>query len=464
MIRRPLHWLQILVAVAFESIAAAQPDSQSSAKHLCDQGRAHYNRHEYDEAIEKCLRAYEVEHDFEFLYVPGVAYEVIGKPVEALETLDRYLREGAGHIDKVERRYVEASIARLKTRIGLLIVNVTPPNAAVWVDAIELGKSPVTRQVAVGPHVVWAELEGYQAKHQLVRVQRSATPPVTLALSPLPKPAPPPDAQGQLAIRCSLPDVNVLLDGHSAGRTPFRFPLLASEGQHTLRLERPGYHTQVTRAQVRASTATEIICDLPLDVPILRPGRLEFQVSEAGAEVLVDGRKPPPNGRLPVGLHIVGVRRYGFLPWDRRLYVEANEVNYVTARLIPTPPYLRDFQRRARARRTLSYWLGVGSIGVLGAALGLWGWNETRYSDWQALDSRLKQLVKQNIQPSPNDVRRAHDKMTAIHSVDVVTAALGIAGSLLVAAGTILYFGSEDPAQYSVPVPEAPGGSRPHGP
>jgi len=154
---------------------------------------------------------------------------------------------------------------------------------------------------------------------------------------------------------------------------------------------------------------------------------------------------------LPPGLHSVAIRQYGFEPWVRLLRVDPGSVQHVVVLLTPTPAYVHDIEQRARARRNWSYVLGGAGAAIAGTALGLGLWNSGRYSDWKQRRTALEQAYQgpvadaaaaAQLEQRRNDV---NSQLRSIHSVDIVTAMLGIAGGMLLGSSTLLLLTAVEP-------------------
>ncbi len=76
--------------------------------------RSHYERGAYEAALGEFETAYELSHRAELLYNLYLSTERIGRLDEAIDYLDRYLREGAPAADL--RTQLEARLANLRER------------------------------------------------------------------------------------------------------------------------------------------------------------------------------------------------------------------------------------------------------------------------------------------------------------------------------------------------------------
>jgi hypothetical protein len=410
-------------------------------------GKNSYNSGDYEAAIESFKRAYSAQADNEVLYQLGKAYAMADWPVEAVDAFERYL--SATHVSEARRLEVASAIEGQRRRIGSLIVHVTPDDAVVKVDDGLLGRSAYGTSLPVrqGPHVVSASLDGYLPQVQSVRVRASEPGVVNLVLSPVV----PVTYDGWLAVRCRLPAVTVLVDGRRVATTPVAEPILIPEGAHRLSLERVGYRSQTTTIQISRARAAALDCKLPMVRPLESSGQLSLEFPETDAVVFIDGARSARSELLPPGPHSVQVRHYGFEPWVRQLRVDAGIVHRVDVALTPTRAYLRDIEERARSRRTWSYVLGATGTAIVGTALGIGLWNQGRYSDWNQERRDLERAYQAPVadaEAAAELERRRNDvnsQLRSIHSIDIATAALGVAGGMLLGSGTLLLLTAEQP-------------------
>ena len=443
---------QITSALGFWAIWActapsfAAPPNPTAEAAIRD-GKNSYNSGDYEAAIQSFRLAYTAAAGSEVLYQLGKAYAMADWPVEAVDAFERYL--SATQMSDERRREVANAIEGQRKCIGSLIVQVTPENADVKVDDALLAHNAYAMPLPMrqGPHVVSASLDGYLPQIQSVQVRASKPSVVSLVLSPVV----PLVNDGLLAVRCPLPAVTVLVDNRQVATTPVEEPLFVPEGTHRLSLERAGYQSQNTIIQVSRAKTTTLDCRLPITQPLESSGQLSLDIPVNEALVIIDGSRAERSNPLPPGLHSVAIRQYGFEPWVRLLRVDTGSVQQVKVILTPTPAYVHDIEQRARARRNWSYVLGGAGAAIAGTALGLGLWNNGRYSDWKQKRTALEQAYQvpvadaaaaAQLEQRRNDV---NNQLRSIHSVDIVTAMLGIAGGMLLGSSTLLLLTAEEP-------------------
>ena len=113
-------------------------------------------------ALEQFKSAYEKSPHFAVLYNIGQAQMALGRPIEAIEALTRYLRDGADQVPLSRREQVQAQVALLESRLAELSVTTDRPGALVTVDGREVGKTPLYQPIrlAAGTHTVSIMMDG----------------------------------------------------------------------------------------------------------------------------------------------------------------------------------------------------------------------------------------------------------------------------------------------------------------
>ncbi len=162
----------LLVCATLLVCGTARADANAEARQHFDRALSLVDDGQMAEALIEFQRCYELKPQFQVLYNIGQAYIALARPVEAHDTLVRYLREGGAAIAKARRADVEKEITRQKARIATLTLNVQPAGAAVRVDNQALGTAPLSEvvRVGVGTHTVAASLDGFTAAEASVTV------------------------------------------------------------------------------------------------------------------------------------------------------------------------------------------------------------------------------------------------------------------------------------------------------
>lgn len=148
--------LVVAAGLAAAPRARADEDSRREARAHYEQGLALANRGAYAPALREFRSAYEKSPQFAVLYNIGQAEIAIGHPLEAIDALSRYLREGGDQIAEERRKQVETQIALVKSSLAELVITSSEPGARVTVDGRELGSTPLSEplRVKTGEHEV----------------------------------------------------------------------------------------------------------------------------------------------------------------------------------------------------------------------------------------------------------------------------------------------------------------------
>lgn len=146
-------------------------DDRSAARAAFEAGRRAYETGAFREALEHFQEAYRLAPHPSVRVNIASCYDQLDRPIEALFHYEQFLGE-AGRVAAVQRREVEAAIARLRSRVGAIALQITPDGALVTIDGTETRRTPVPEPVRVvaGSHTVEVQLEGYRPERRTVVV------------------------------------------------------------------------------------------------------------------------------------------------------------------------------------------------------------------------------------------------------------------------------------------------------
>lgn len=136
---------------------------------------------------------------------------------------------------------------------GILIVNVNPSDAQVYIDNIQLTRKEKTegKKLVKGKHSVSAKSSGYEEYKRLVIVEQNKTLELDLELRAIVK------RSGQLHIY-SDPWANLYIDDELIGTTPTPSPVMLGEGRHKVILVRDGYQTHKEYVNIADGTVSRL--------------------------------------------------------------------------------------------------------------------------------------------------------------------------------------------------------------
>jgi hypothetical protein len=463
MIRRTatiaLSLLFIHLAPAPALAAEPSTDAKTEARTRFDRGLALFNDGDNTGALAEFQRAYEVIPNPVVLYNIGLVYAAMNRPADAVEALDRVLKDPRGlsgeRLDRAKKTREEQA-----ARIATIDLSTSVP-ATIAIDNVEVAKTPLSAplRVAGGAHIVEAIAAGFAPARKEVTVAGGRGVAVELKLVPLE------GRLAHLAVRSHLPGADVVVDGEVVGRTPLATSLGVAPGTRNIELRRAGYLTARQSLTLGDGATGEIVLEPEEDADALRKegSALAPAISESQAMIVVDGKPrgiDPRRIALASGLHRVRVERGGFEPLERDVQVPPASVAQVSLVLDPTADTRADFVSHAKTQRT---W-GVIALAV-GGAVTIGGItyfivNQSSKSDAQTKSDDLEQqfATKTGIcdiasglssaDNCNNQRQAALDDVNAAKSRSNVALIGAGAGVVIAGIGTYLLLSSDDPHRY----------------
>jgi hypothetical protein len=387
-------WLASTPAHAQGSAALPpSPDAvKTEARDRFDRGLRLFNDGDNAGALAEFKRAYELIPNTLVLYNIGLVYAAMGRPVEAVDALERVLAApGPVTGDRLARaRQTHDDQA---SRIATLNI-VTSVPAAIEVDGVQVGQSPLSAplRVASGVHVVGALSSGYAPMRKEVTVAGGDKVDVRLDLVQTSA------TTAHVTVKTHLPGADVLVDGQPAGKTPLATSLSVPAGSHLVELRRPGYATAKEQLTLGDGADGEVTLEPSQDESAMASigGTLALDFRESEVSVSIDGK---PRGvyssgyLLPAGPHHLEVARGGFEPTERDVTVDAGVTTTVRIALDPTPETRASYTGRTKAQRTWGIIAIAGGAVIAGGAIGFLVWNAGQKSgDQTAYDTALSNL------------------------------------------------------------------------
>jgi hypothetical protein len=186
---------------------------------------------------------------------------------------------------------------------GKLVVDADVEGAEVWIGGTRRGTTPlVVNDLALGSYDLEVRKPGATTWKQAVVISKGQTlVRATLAAS-LPK-AP---TQGTLSVS-STPAGEVIIDGTSAGMTPFEKALPA--GEYWILVKAPGHKSFEQRLRLEAGKTVTLAPQLAVTA------ELAVESTPTGGTVFVDGKRvgvTPMKLELELGDHVIFIERAGF--------------------------------------------------------------------------------------------------------------------------------------------------------
>ena len=192
-----LSALFLTIAIAGAAHADETPREAAAAHYA--RGIDLANQGLYEAALEQFNNAYIKSPHFAVLYNIGQAQIALGRPLEAITALSKYLRDGVEQVPLSRREQVQAQINLLESRIAELTIATDTTGAVIRVDGREVGRAPLFQPIrlAAGPHTITATLANGaeitrsvvlgEAERQRLQIDLASVAPVA---KPAPLPAP----------------------------------------------------------------------------------------------------------------------------------------------------------------------------------------------------------------------------------------------------------------------------------
>jgi hypothetical protein len=428
----------LIIMTTARGAAADEPASRAAA---------HFNRGvelakqgDLENAASEFEAAHRVSPHPAVLYNLGQTYASLGRPVEAVMTLKRYLAEAA-EVTPARRQEVMDQIAFHEKRIGKLVVSATPPDLQLSVDGRPTSiEGSAGLDVAAGSHVLMARKEGYEPATVVSSVRPRETTEVSIELQALTD-----SSAAWLEISCAVRDAVTYIDGKLVGRTPWNKPIRVDAGRHVLTFSRVGYEGPPTPVDVRGHVRAT--CQLEPSTRLVETLGARLRVSGAprDARMTVDG-KPYRGQLLPPGHHRLQVDSPGYQSWSAALSLPSGRTTVVDVVLAPTPAQRRLMADEARAKRRTFAYVGGGIGAVLcGLAGVMYAVNVESYRAYSADSERLSRDLSRDA-ASPTELNRVGSlasRAAAIERMDYLALTTGLAGVALLGSSVALYFSAE---------------------
>jgi hypothetical protein len=217
---------------------------------------------------------------------------------------------------------------------GTINISSVPAGAAVKLDGLAKGVSPVTLQeLSPGIHIIQLTLAGYDEWKSAVDIPQGQTKNLTVTM--VPKSV---SSTGSVTVSSEPGGALVILDGTPTGQIPANSSLTLSSlapGYHTVALELPGYRPYSTQTNVVSDRISEVSAVL---LPAGK-GTLVISSNPAGAEVTLDnssaGISPVTLSDIEEGNHTVTLNREGYEEYSASTLVSAGNTGRISAELLP---------------------------------------------------------------------------------------------------------------------------------
>ncbi|MCU0677781.1 MAG: PEGA domain-containing protein [Myxococcota bacterium] len=438
-VRSFVVWVTLLLGG--ETVIGQDADTRGAARARFERALQLFDEGRHAEALIEFEAAYALFPDHRVLFNVGNVHEALGRPVEAVDAWERYLREGGEGIHVERRLLVEAALARQRARIGSVTVVTNVEGARLEVDGVEVATLPSSTplRLAIGTYSIGVRAAGHEPSTRRVTVAGESNQRIEVLLERRATEV------GSLRVTGSTPDVLVRVDGREVGRTPLRETVAVPPGMRLVEASRPGYLTFRETVSVEVGQQSDVVVRMELDPEALPEhlGRLRLRLPEPG-RVTLDGRELPSfdDVVVPTGPHELVVEIPGREPARRQIVVEAG------ASSEPRLDWRWTVEERAarvrsaqRARRGGASGAAVGG-GVLLASVATLLWNGAREDELAELRPSYEAcLPSSGLACEGTTVREARRYESLDRSIEVVRGTMLGAltvGAVLITIGAVI--------------------------
>lgn len=177
-------WVSVVVATA-PVAARADDKGKKEAKKLLGQGDALFAKKSYAEALGKYQRAYEAFPSPQIFYPMAQTEEKLGQDLEAILHYEQLISD-APELKADLKAEAQARIGAIEKKLALITFRIVGAGAAVVVDDVEVGSSPLGKPVRVKPgsHTVKVTKDGFKAYVKTLELKAGARHEERVELSP----------------------------------------------------------------------------------------------------------------------------------------------------------------------------------------------------------------------------------------------------------------------------------------
>jgi len=188
------------------------------------------------------------------------------KTAEVIRRVDRTVSGSEERLLSVARALaVELVTGKQTNRVGTLAITVKPKGALVYVDGKAVGITPLAGPLTLeeGAHDIKITKDGFKQSAKQVRITNNTQATLEVALQAVKKVVP----KGYVVLALNNPGAVVTVDGKPAGVTPLSKPIVMTQGDHVLRVEKTGMQPWQKILKIKAKDTIKISAELkPLAV------------------------------------------------------------------------------------------------------------------------------------------------------------------------------------------------------
>lgn len=148
-----MYTIVLTLLAGLLTTTSARADAVSDARSHYERALRFYDEGVYDAALVELTRAYDLNPSFRIVYNIAQAKVAMHDHAGAIESFQRYLREGAGQVPNDRVAAVRAQLSELQQRVGSLTVETDVAGSEVAVDEAVVGTAPLSAAVLVNAGV-----------------------------------------------------------------------------------------------------------------------------------------------------------------------------------------------------------------------------------------------------------------------------------------------------------------------
>jgi hypothetical protein len=230
--------------------AQARPQASAAqkqrARSLFFKGMRLFKKGRYKEAVRAFETSARLVEKAVVVFNLAMSYRAVSDYKQSISAFRRYLRLAGGQVGRKRKKLVEKMIRSMEPKLGRLVLDISPAQAAVLLDGRRLGTAGVksTLEVNPGKHRLTVKKPGYRdhsqtvtvgsGKAQVVRVQLVAKRP----------------QKGKLTLSATAANAMVRIDGKKPRPLPLSVTLPV--GRHRFGVTAPGHRTETFAIEVVA--------------------------------------------------------------------------------------------------------------------------------------------------------------------------------------------------------------------
>ena len=230
-----------------------------AAKAEYEAGRLLYGDGDYAGAALKFQRAYDESKDPRLLWNTAAAEKNLRHYSKVVELVERYVAEAGTRLKAEDRAEADALLTTVRAFISTVTLDVQPEGAAVFVDDVQVGVSPMRAPVLVdmGEHRIRVSKVGFQDFNATQSLQGGAPFSLMVALQPAVH-------QGRLRVVAS-PGETISVDGKQVGTGEWEGVL--PSGIHNVTVTAAGKRTYQSDVAIQDDQSQSLRVALEADTP-----------------------------------------------------------------------------------------------------------------------------------------------------------------------------------------------------